>query len=309
MAAYHTGELEVQARAGVLTEGARMSKSIRSTIPLPAQAFLRNQHMVVVSTVDTEGCVWASLLTGKPGFIEALNEQSLRIAAAPSPGDPLFENLVVGAAIGLLAIEFVTRRRMRVNGRVIGTQGGIVLQTEEVYANCHKYIQARGLLVEDYANGLAAQLLPTQTTGKDELSGEQQAWIEQADTFFIASHHRDGGADASHRGGHPGFVRVESATRLLFPDYSGNRMFQTLGNISADPHAGLLFIDFENGNTLQLSGTAQIIWEGEQMTTFPGAERLIAFEVEKVIEMQRQSPLCWDFLHYSPTLPVHGETM
>src|ERR1041384_6494729 len=124
MAAYHSGELEVQTRVGVLTEGARISKSIRSTIPLPARAFLSNQHMVVASTVDTAGRVWASLLTGEPGFIESPDEQSLRISSDPNPGDPFFDNLAVGSAIGLVAIEFLTRRRMRINGRVLSTQGG-----------------------------------------------------------------------------------------------------------------------------------------------------------------------------------------
>src|SRR5712691_3771897 len=264
MGDYHAGELEIQARAGVLTEGARIGKSIRATIPAAAQVFLREQPMIIAATVDVEGRVWVSLLTGKPGFLEALDEQTVEIRAAPHPSDALSANLRVGGTIGLIAIDFATRRRMRVNGWVKSVrQGNIVVQAGEVYGNCHKYIQARALLIEDMEEHSAdcienAEAVqgggPVQVNGAKEISSEQRAWIERADTFFIASSHRDDGADASHRGGPPGFVRVENARRLVFPDYSGNKMFQTLGNISADPHAGLLFIDFESGDTLQLTG-------------------------------------------------------
>jgi predicted pyridoxine 5'-phosphate oxidase superfamily flavin-nucleotide-binding protein len=82
---------------------------------------------------------------------------------------------------------------------------------------------------------------------RTESNGKQQRLIREADTFFIASSHRDGGADASHRGGNPGFVHVLNETKLIWPDYSGNGMFQTLGNLAIDPRAGLLFMDFESG--------------------------------------------------------------
>ena len=83
--------------------------------------------------------------------------------------------------------------------------------------------------------------------------------MSSADTFFLGTQHPDRGADASHKGGDPGFVRVEG-TDVLWPDYAGNNMFNSLGNLAVDPRAALLFIDFDTGGVLQLSGTAELEW-------------------------------------------------
>jgi hypothetical protein len=88
--------------------------------------------------------------------------------------------------------------------------------------------------------------------------------------------------------------------RLVWPDYSGNTMFQTLGNISVNPQAGLLFIDFVTRRTLQLTGRARIIWELEHDAEFPGVERLVEFDVDEVVEIAGAHPLEWRFLDYSP---------
>ncbi|MCI0447449.1 pyridoxamine 5'-phosphate oxidase family protein, partial [bacterium] len=125
-----------------------------------------------------------------------------------------------------------------------------------------------------------------------------------ADTFFIASHHKDGGADASHRGGNPGFIQVLDKNTLRFPDYTGNTMFQTLGNISVNPNCGLLFIDFERGASLQLAGTAKIIWDRDQLREFNGAERAVEFRASEIIEIAGVVPLQWKFESYSPHNPA-----
>ena len=72
----------------------------------------------------------------------------------------------------------------------------------------------------------------------------------------------------------PGFVAIESDGALLVPDFSGNRFFNTLGNLIANPKAGLLFPDFETGDLLQIAGATEIIFEGPLLERFPGAERL-----------------------------------
>lgn len=276
MTSYHVGELAVQAQAGVQIEASRISKMLRSTIPPIAQTFLRDQQMVVASTVDAAGSVWASLLTGEPGFLAVPDEQSVEIKATPAPGDPLAVNMFSGAAIGLVAVEFASRRRIRINGSIEMEQGRIIVHTDQVFSNCHKYIHTEHEPVKQQT---------AQVRRAGQLTEEQQHWIERADTFFIASYHADGGADASHRGGPSGFVRVEDATRLLFPDYSGNRMFQTLGNLSVNPHAGLLFLDFERGSTLQLTGKACIHWDEEHRAAFAGAERVIEYSIDEVVEI------------------------
>ena len=82
------------------------------------------------------------------------------------------------------------------------------------------------------------------------LSPKHAQLIANADTFFLGTIHPSRGADASHRGGPPGFVRVDG-NRLWWPDYPGNNMFNSFGNLAVDPSAALLFIDFDTGTALQ----------------------------------------------------------
>ncbi len=121
---------------------------------------------------------------------------------------------------------------------------------------------------------VAPSAAPARARRAPGLAEAQRAWIRRADTFFIATSHPEAGADASHRGGMPGFVRVEG-DRLVWPDYAGNAMFNTLGNIALHPRAGLVFPDFEAGATLQLTGRAAVDWDRDRAGSFPGAERLV----------------------------------
>lgn len=296
---YHPGELSVQERAGVREMAARIGRSIRSTIPPAAWNFLRSQPFVVVGSVDARQRVWASLLTGAPGFLQVVNEDTVRIKAQPATGDLLGDNLAANSQVGLIAIEFATRRRMRLNGKAeIGPDGTITVHAQQVYSNCPKYIQARRWRGKE-PEADSTPLVHRQGI----LSQDQQRRIREADTFFVASHHPEGGADASHRGGRPGFVSVLNDHRLVWPDYSGNTMFQSLGNIAVNPQAGLLFIDFKTGGTLQLTGRARILWDQECISQFAGAERLVEFEVDEVIDTARAHSLEWRFLDYSPENP------
>ena len=297
---YHEGELAVQARAGVQEMARRVGRSIGSAIPPAAQEFLASQPMAMIGSVDRNGFPWASLVTGEPGFIEALDERRVSIAAQPPAGDSLGENVRMNDQVGLIAMDPATRRRMRLNGRAeVGSDGTIVIQSQQVYANCPKYIQARAWELSD-RSAPSARLVWNNT----ELNPAQQRWISEADTFFIASSHQKGGVDVSHRGGHPGFVQVLSERVLAWPDYVGNMMFQTLGNLALNPKAGLLFLDFDGGGTLQLSGRADIIWDEARRVGFPGAERVVEFHVEQVIEVEQATNLRWSFLEYSPFNPT-----
>jgi hypothetical protein len=296
---YHAGERAVQEQAGVSEMASRVGRSIKDHIPPVAQEFLMTQRMVLVGSVDGGGRVWASLLTGAPGFLRAIDEQTVQIDAAPVGGDPLPDNLRAHADVGLLAIEPATRRRMRLNGTAtVAPDGSLRLRPRQVYANCPKYIQARRLEPDDTGGRGAPSIRHTSV-----LSDAQQGSIARADTFFIASSHPEGGADVSHRGGAPGFVRVVDAATLVFPDYAGNSMFQTLGNIAANPRTGLLFVDWEQGTTLQVTGAARIVWDAERIAHFVGAERLVEFAVEEAIEIQGGSPLRAGPVDYSPFNP------
>ncbi|MCL4316449.1 MAG: pyridoxamine 5'-phosphate oxidase family protein [Gammaproteobacteria bacterium] len=268
---------------------------IGAEMPLAAQEFLRRQPFAVLSSVDAQGRVWVSILTGRPGFMRATDEHTVAIEGLPLSHDPLRENLQADPNIGMLVIEFATRKRMRINGKGELRDDGVVIYAEQVYSNCPKYIQAREW---EFAQTVAT---PAMVQRNDVLNAAQQVWIQQADTFFIGSFYPDGGTDASHRGGNPGFVKIVDEKTLLWPDYIGNNMFNTLGNITAYPRAGLLFVDFANGRTLQLTGTAKIIWDAP--ANFPGAQRLVEFAVNEVVETANALPLQWFFQGYSPYNP------
>lgn len=254
--------------------------------------------MVIVGSSGADGRVWASLLTGEPGFLRVLDERTLRIDARPVPGDPLDENSKPGVDVGLISVDLSTRRRMRLNGKAERRPEGIYVYAEQVYGNCPKYIQMR----EPEAAGGSPAVQPGTARRAGTLTDAQRRLISSSDTFFVASAHPEGGADASHRGGLPGFVRFLDEDTLAFPDYSGNNMFNTLGNIAANHKVGLLFVAFERGDTLQLSGEARVIWDPARAAEFAGARRVVEFRVGEVVE--NTVPLRWRFAACSPFNPA-----
>jgi predicted pyridoxine 5'-phosphate oxidase superfamily flavin-nucleotide-binding protein len=289
---FHSGELEMQARAGVLDEARTVGRIIADRLPSGVERFLGRQRFGVAASLDPSGRVWASLLTGPEGFISAVDSRLLCLAAEPREDDPLGPNLRARPELGLLVLDPRTRQRMRFNGRGLLSPEGVFLLVAQVYGNCPKYIQRRRLEPDGEAPREGS------TRVSSTLDPRQRSTVDGADTFFIASFHPEGGADASHRGGHPGFVRAVGPRTLLFPDYPGNGMFNTLGNLAAYPQAGLLFVDFAGGDLLQLTGRAHV-----------RRDVSVAFEIDEVRETPGGSPLRFAFVEYSPAnLPVSHDT-
>jgi len=295
---FHSGEIAVQERAGVRDIAEDVGEGIVNHLPPGASDFLERRQMAVLGTVDNRGHVWASVVTGEPGFIETIDDRTLRIAVRASSSDPLFRNLATEGHTALFAPDFVSSRRVRVNGRGVIRDGAILITTEEVYGNCRRYLQERIFVGnrEPAAEGQAASV-------SSALTASQQLQISRADTFFIATDKPERGADVSHKGGNPGFVRVLDERQLAFPDYNGNSMFNTLGNLTDNPHAGLLFIDFDTGRTLQLTGSASIDWSPKRVRTFAGAERVVDFAIEQIIDTPAGFPLVAKFRQFSRNNP------
>ena len=295
---FHSGEIAVQTRAGVTGDAAEVGEGIIDHVPEAARDFLASRRMVVIATIDARGRVWASVVTGEPGFLSLLDDRNLRIGALPPEGDPSLENLKVEGHVALFIPDFVAPRRIRLNGSGRIKDGEIHVHAEQVYGNCRRYIQERLLA------GIRASSGAARVTRSTELSPQDRDQILRADTLFIATEHPDAGADASHKGGNPGFVKVLDDRRIAFPDYSGNHMFNTLGNLAINPSAGLLFIDFDGGRTLQLTGRASIDWNPERARDFAGAERIVDFEVVEIVANQNGFPLIAKFRQYSRFNPA-----
>jgi hypothetical protein len=295
---FHSGEIAVQERAGVRDIAEDVGEGIVDHLPPGASDFLQRRQMAVLGTVDNRGHVWASVVTGEPGFIETIDDRTLRIAVRASSSDPLFRNLATEGHTALFAPDFVSSRRVRVNGRGVIRDGAILITTEEVYGNCRRYLQER-IFIGSRQTPVANPTASVST----EVSASQQQQISHADTFFIATDNPERGADVSHKGGNPGFVRTLDARHIAFPDYNGNSMFNTLGNITVNPQAGLLFIDFDFGRTLQLTGRASIDWTPDRVRTFRGAERVIDFALEQIIDTPAGFPLLAKFRQYSRNNP------
>ncbi|MFD9728823.1 pyridoxamine 5'-phosphate oxidase family protein [Streptomyces sp. NPDC059072] len=293
--AYHQGSLAVQERVGVRELAEHVGRSIGTGIKDVAAAFLEQQPHLVVGAADGGGLLWASLLTGAPGFVRATGPQRITVAGGLPAGDPLTGALATaGTKVGTISLDPRTRRRMRLNGTLEVTGRGFAVLAEQVFANCPKYLQKRQPL------DLAAEGAGVVRRG-DALTPDQERAVRAADTFFVATTAEADGVDASHRGGLPGFVEVLSPTELSWPDYAGNAMFLTLGNLAADPRAGLLFPDWETGAVLQLSGRARVEFG-------PDGGRTTRFRVESVVEAVHPGRLRWSAPEYSPHLPHLGRT-
>lgn len=302
---YHEGELRMQERAGELEEGQRNGRVLADSIMPGALKFVDQQPMVVFGSVDDEQNVWASVLFGPPGFVTAPDVRHVEFdlsRAGINELDPFWKNIQHNPRIGALFLEMTTRRRLRINGTVARpTLDRLTLDVAESYPNCPKYIQRRNVQFE------AMERLETAPSAMDgrSLEREQAALIQGADTSFVASMHPDRGADASHRGGPPGFIEVVDEQTLRIPDYVGNSMFNTLGNLSVNPRAGLVFIDFERNRTLQLTGRAEIRWDQEDPAgRSGGTRRFWDFRIDSCRELATCVGLRWEFLDYSPHNPT-----
>jgi predicted pyridoxine 5'-phosphate oxidase superfamily flavin-nucleotide-binding protein len=277
-AGFHSGELAVQSEAGVRRESARLSRMLEPVELSGGLArFLAGQTFLAVTGRDETGRLWTSPLAGPPGFLEVRSDRELAVHTGIGAGDPL-HGIAAGHKLGTTTVDFALRRRVRINGVLtVATEDLLVLEVEQAYGNCPQYIQQR-LLAPDITGPETADI-----RRGTALRPEDIELVRAADTFFLGTVHPQRGADASHRGGPPGFVRLDGR-RLWWPDYPGNNLFNSLGNLAVSPEAALLFIDFTTGGTLHLSGTARLEW-GEMGR--PGDDghtgRIVRFDVERLV--------------------------
>ena len=304
---YHDGEMRVQTRAGSRDSASRSERMLSNAIPKRAITFVSQQIMAVIGSVDEVGQPWCSILFGERGFIQALDMHTLALNTKRmgiTEIDPFWRNIQSHTSVGVLLIELHTRRRLRINGQLYRTsEHECTLHIDQAYPNCPKYIQRRHVRRMEPDFKPSGKMLEQGTN----LSAAQRQWIAQADTFFVASAQRDAigkfQVDASHRGGQPGFIQVINNQLLRIPDFTGNNLFNTLGNFFAYPKAGLVFIDFAKNLILQLTGRPRILWDLDvPIDTSGGTRRYWQFQIVHWRMYGIPFNIDWELLDYSPYL-------
>ena len=305
---FHEGELLMQHEAGVHEKVMTYApKIIRPYMPDQHRDFYQAQPFLVVAARDADGAMWSTLLTsptGQADLVSSPEPDTLQLDSALNVHDALFGALQADTDLGILGIEFATKRRNRVNGRI--TQAipmndnhddrstRLTFKVGQSFGNCPQYIKPRQWWTvtgteNESDHCIASEPIRNSQSRPRELSPEQMEQVSQAETIFVASGYRGEGDDvrfgndASHRGGPAGFVMVQDPQTLLLPEFAGNNIFNTLGNLQKDARMGITIPFFETGSLLQLSGTATVNMDTDLAArTYPGALRLTTFHIEQV---------------------------
>ncbi|KAJ3039407.1 hypothetical protein HDV00_012284 [Rhizophlyctis rosea] len=256
-----------------------------------------------MAALDDEGRPWATVWGGEPGMCQELGNNLAGIKTfVDGRFDPVVEILAGGKRSGEvvkenrliagLPIDLVSRRRVKVAGRAVvakverfgkgdGEDGGgelqMVANVDQSLGNCPKYLNKKTVV--------PAIVSPTLASTTTTLTAEARALIAKADLFFIASSNGSTDMDCNHRGGPAGFVRIlpstspTAPTTLIYPEYSGNRLYQTLGNLHINPVAGLCFPDFETGDVLYVTGRTSILYGEQAASVLPHTNLAITLEI------------------------------
>jgi predicted pyridoxine 5'-phosphate oxidase superfamily flavin-nucleotide-binding protein len=261
---------------------------------------------MLLATTDENGWPVASIVTGPAGFVSSPEIDALMIDNDAHWLNGVQSLLGPGKPVGMLGIDLSTRRRNRVNGIVSHIdEAGMHLDVAQSFGNCPKYIQVRD--IDGDATATPPSLPAPIFT---ELDDKARAMIAAADTFFVATSSgpnavTEGGLDISHKGGRPGFIRIDG-NMLTIPDFVGNRYFNTFGNMLVDPRAAILLVDFASGDVLHLQGTSEVLWNSDEAQQLTGAQRLWRFHVQRGVRMERAVGLRWSLKEFAPTTEATG---
>jgi uncharacterized protein len=306
---FHAGELQLQDRFGVREMvNSYAPKVVRPFFPQQHREFFTSLPFLVVAARDDECRMWLTLLTGPDGtadFITSPTSTTLSINGRPARGDALEHSISKGKDLGILGIEFATKRRNRVNGRIIASSDddtSFTFQVDQSFGNCPQYIRPRQWWTSTAAANEHSAENDQLAKHQLELTESQMETIRQSDTMFIASGYREQGEDvrfgndASHRGGVAGWISVRDGKTIFIPDYSGNNHYNTMGNLILDNRVGVTIPQFETGGMLQMTGTAKLHLDEQSalVKMYPGALHVIEFNIERVVELPAGSlPVRW----------------
>ncbi|KAK9772935.1 hypothetical protein SCAR479_10445 [Seiridium cardinale] len=295
---------------------------------------ITNSPLVAFGTLDQLGRPWTTIWGGEVGFcrpiaqgvlgvntkadslFDPVVQETFAVAAEGSQEREIVDEQLVkpegGKAMAALSIDLETRDRVKVAGRFIAgavisqTDSGVgelqmAMQVEETLGNCPKYLNKKHITPHTPRPQLLSQDsgLPLPQVAVEVL--------QKADLFFISSKHGNGNMDVNHRGGPPGFMRLfrndSGAVTLVYPEYSGNRLYQTLGNLQKDPVAGLVVPDFETGNVLYVTGRTTTLIGDKAAAYLPRTKLAVKIDVEEARFVKDGLPFRGDVIDYSPYNP------
>lgn len=255
--------------------------------------FLQNAPLLALGTLDQQGRPWSTLWGGTAGFAEPIAESLIGLRAqVDRQYDPVARSLLLhnhtdnqasghtpnttGKMVSGLAIDLENRRRVKLFGRMVAgyvsdetagpdSSAHLVIKIEESLGNCPKYLNKKHIV--------AARPEPRLISDSPQLPPAAVELLSRADTIFVSSSQGTANMDTNIRGGPPGFVRLASndasGTVILYPEYSGNRLYQTLGNLQTTPWAGYVVPDFETGNVLYATGRTEVLVGKEASSILP----------------------------------------
>ncbi|KAJ5959491.1 Riboflavin synthase-like beta-barrel [Penicillium vulpinum] len=260
-------------------------------------AFLVQQcPLVALGTLDSQGRPWSTIWGGKVGFAKPVAESLIDLRTqVDSKYDPVVQALLTGnktdaytgKMVSGLAIDLENRRRVKLYGRMVAGslsdrdagQAQLVVHIEESLGNCPKYMNKKHIVPAQPGSKLISDSPQLNSTAVELLS--------RADTMFISSSHGSSTMDTNTRGGPPGFMRVESNNAsgavVVYPEYSGNRLYQTLGNLQTTPLAGFVVPDFDSGNVLYFTGSTEILAGKEADAILPRSNLAVRVTIAAAI--------------------------
>ncbi|WP_067102260.1 FAD-binding oxidoreductase [Marinomonas atlantica] len=308
---YHPGELSAQDKAGTKGVAAELAAGKRSALSFASghDAFLAAQSFAALASVDLKSeSVWVTPLFGKPGDLTAISEKEMAISSDCIPNLDILNFIEAGTPLSLLGIDLNRRIRHRINGHSVASEvggtSGLNLQVDEYSPNCPKYINRREIIYDaNNAHPINKNAIREERT---KLSEDDQNFIQSMDTLWIGSYAPGVGTDCNHRGGKPGFIRVVSPSTIEWPEYRGNGMFFTSGNLESHDRAGVTLVDFDTGSMIQMTGRATVDWEHDG--SYEGASRKIVFHITSLIRTNNVTSHRWKRLDYSPYNPTVSGT-
>ena len=298
----------------------------------PGAAYmLQHAHLLALGTLDEQGRPWATLWGGRPPFAQRVAESTIGISTIVDRiCDPVAQILFhgndqgevmheesPGRMVAGLSLNLEDRKRVKLFGRMVAgalkkvppineeppssTAGHaqLVVKVEQSLGNCPKYINCKRITTTTPQASILSEQLPLSQSATD--------LITKADLMFIASSHANQDMDVNIRGGPRGFVRIQknhgTGVDLVWPEYSGNNLYQTLGNLQTDPKAGLVFPNFETGDVLYLTGITKVLVGQAADEVLPHSRLAVKMTVQAVQLVENGLSVRGSFLDDSPYIP------